>query len=157
MTTSHERLDHLFSISTLANKSSDKVLIDGLLSIDGEEYENITKYQSWLRTVILMVENIPISVSIVKADTFQHLVYVNKAFETLTHFRREEVIGKNCRFLQGDEPSPHERTTRDTLRHTIQNNHNCKVLITNYKKNGTKFRNLLMIFPIRTIDGITRF
>ena len=150
--TSEERLDSLFK-NFVSEKTSDQILVEGLMSIYGEAYHEITKYQSWLRNIILMVENINISVSITSIDEKQALIYVNKAFEALTLYSREEVIGKNCKFLQGEFPSIYEKTARQTMAHTIMSKHTCKVLVTNYKKDGTKFRNLVILIPIKNSKG----
>ena len=146
--TSEERLDVLYK-NPIPEKRTNDILVEGLMSIYGDAYGEITKYQSWLRNVILMVENINISVSITSIDEKQALIYVNKAFETLTLYSLDEVVGKNCKFLQGEFPSIYEKTARQTMAHTITSKHFCKVLVTNYKKDGTKFRNLVMLFPIK--------
>lgn len=149
--TSVECLDALYQNDIHENRTNDNILVEGLMSIYGDAYGEITKYQSWLRNVILMVENINISVSITTVDEKQALIYVNKAFEALTLYSREEIVGKNCKFLQGEFPSIYEKTARQTMAHTIASKHFCKVLLTNYKKDGTKFRNLLMLFPIKNV------
>jgi len=46
------------------------------------------------------------------------LVYVNAAFEALTGFESEEVLGRNCRFLQGETT---EKPAVDKIKHALQN------------------------------------
>jgi PAS domain S-box-containing protein len=77
------------------------------------------------------------------------LIFVNKGFERLTGYKRNEVLGKNCRFLQGHGTSP-EAVTR--LREAVNNEEACTVELLNYKKDGTPFWNRLSITPIRDND-----
>jgi PAS domain S-box-containing protein len=83
------------------------------------------------------------------------ITYVNPAFEQLTGYEAEEVIGRNCRFLQGkdtDQPALNE------LREALRQGRGCKVILSNYRKNGTLFWNELSISPIYDADGnLTHF
>ena len=75
------------------------------------------------------------------------LVYANPLFLEHTGYTLEEVMGKNCRFLQG------EKTNKDTvsiIRHTIKNQINLRIDILNYKKDGTPFWNRLDIRHVLT-------
>ena len=64
----------------------------------------------------------------------------------LSRFKcREEVIGKNCRFLQGQDTDP---ASVDQLRDAISQGEACTVELLNYTKNGTPFWNRLSITPI---------
>jgi len=76
----------------------------------------------------------------------QPLIYVNERFERLTGYRREEILGTNCRFLQG--PNPH-RDTVDEIRRALAEERECMVEILNYRTNGTPFWNRLSITPVR--------
>jgi PAS domain S-box-containing protein len=78
------------------------------------------------------------------------LTYVNKAFETLTGYSREFSVGKNCKFLQGPET---DEKQVDKIRTAIKKAESCKVILLNYKKDGTKFWNELSISPIKE-EGI---
>ncbi len=83
------------------------------------------------------------------------LVYVNRGFEKVTGYKREEVIGRNCRFLQGDDT---DQEQLEILRHAIKSQEDCQVVLRNYRKDGTMFYNELIISPIRNSDGqVTNF
>ncbi|MGM0676274.1 MAG: ATP-binding protein [Pseudomonadota bacterium] len=79
------------------------------------------------------------------------LVYVNPAFERMTGYRAEEVLGTNCRFLQGDDrDQPGIRELRDA----VAEGRATKVLIRNYRKNGELFWNEFSISPVRNDAGV---
>jgi PAS domain S-box-containing protein len=73
------------------------------------------------------------------------IVACNDAFVALTGFSREEVIGNNCRFLRGADT---EGWLTDVLRQAVRERQPAMVEIRNYKKDGTPFRNAVMIAPI---------
>ncbi|WP_394337738.1 PAS domain S-box protein [Halobellus sp. Atlit-38R] len=78
------------------------------------------------------------------------MVYVNEAFEDLTGYTKAEALGRNCRFLQGDETDP-ETVAR--LREAIDNEEPITVELRNYRKDGTPFRNELSVAPVYDADG----
>lgn len=83
------------------------------------------------------------------------LIYVNAGFERLTGYSREEVLGRNCRFLQG---AGTEADTVTEIRTAIQKGEECTVEILNYRKDGTPFWNRLAITPVEDVSGeITHF
>lgn len=83
------------------------------------------------------------------------LIYINAAFEVMTGYSREEVIGKNCRFLQGGDKDQPEI---DELRRAIKAEESTRVILKNYKKDGTLFWNELIISPVKDDDGkLTNF
>ena len=91
-------------------------------------------------------------------DPFQldnPIVYANRAFVELTGYELDEVIGRNCRFLQGVETSPDSiRALRDTMA-----DRDVRVTeILNYRKDGTPFWNALHIGPVFDDGGeLTHF
>lgn len=73
------------------------------------------------------------------------IVYVNQGFETLTGYRSDEVLGRNCRFLQGDD---HDQEGVGQLREAIAKRENVRVELRNYRKDGSMFWNELFVTPI---------
>jgi PAS domain S-box-containing protein len=73
------------------------------------------------------------------------IVYANKAFERLTGYSQEEIIGHNCRFLQGED---RDQPGRYQIREAMENHEAIEVTLRNYKKDGTLFFNRLKITPL---------
>ena len=83
------------------------------------------------------------------------IIYCNPAFESMTGYRREEIIGKNCQFLQGSETDP---VAVEIIRKALQTKSECKVILKNYRKDGTTFWNCFSISPVRDRTGkLTHF
>ncbi|KAL3133891.1 hypothetical protein ABBQ32_008349 [Trebouxia sp. C0010 RCD-2024] len=78
------------------------------------------------------------------------LVYASDGFLQMTGYTAEEVLGHNCRFLQGEGTDPKEVMT---LREAVKYGNACSVRLLNYRKDGTPFWNLLTMTPIKTEDG----
>ncbi len=64
------------------------------------------------------------------------IIYTNPAFERLTGYGAAEILGRNCRFLQGPATDPVET---GKLRAAIANGQECRVTLLNYRKDGTTF------------------
>jgi PAS domain S-box-containing protein len=82
------------------------------------------------------------------------MVFVNQEFCNVTRYENHEVVGRNCRFLQGPQTEPQSvAVIQDTLRRGVD----CHVRITNYRKNGETFQNLLSMRPVHDSHGVYRF
>ena len=73
------------------------------------------------------------------------IIYVNPSFERITGYDRDELIGKNCRFLQGKDTNP---AAVKELRKAIEEGKECQVVLRNFQKDGTPFWNELSIAPV---------
>lgn len=80
----------------------------------------------------------------------QPIVYVNPAFEQITGYSANEVLGKNCRFLQGDDIDQPEL---DAIRTAVRENREGRATLRNYRKTGELFWNDLHIAPVRNDHG----
>ena len=97
-------------------------------------------------------------ISVVIVDATAHdfpIVDVNPAFEHLTGYASDEVIGKNCRLLQGHHTDS-DAVAR--IRHAIERSEEVSVTILNYRKDGTPFWNDVHISPVLDQTGkLTHF
>ena len=83
------------------------------------------------------------------------IVYVNPAFEKISGYTAEEVMGRNCRFLQGDY---RDQPALDELREALSEERECRVVLRNYRKDGTLFWNELYVSPVHDEEGrLTNF
>jgi PAS domain S-box-containing protein len=78
------------------------------------------------------------------------IIYVNPAFERTTGYSSEEVIGRNCRFLQGED---RDQPALEELRVAIREGRESRALVRNYRKDATFFWNELYVSPIHDEEG----
>lgn len=99
-----------------------------------------------------------ISSGVVIADATQPdrpIIYCNPAFERLTGYSPAEVIGRNCRFLQGEDTDP---GSLEQIRQAVRSGQGCQVVLKNYRKDGTPFWNKLTISLVTDTQGnLTHF
>jgi PAS domain S-box-containing protein len=97
-------------------------------------------------TLITMIGSSPIAAVISNPRLPDNpIVECNDAFVALSGYSREEIVGHNCRFMSGKDTEP---WLTETLRSGIRRRQPVMVEILNYKKNGTPFRNAVMVAPI---------
>ncbi len=73
------------------------------------------------------------------------ITYCNAAFEKMTGYTQEEILGRNCRFLQKDDI---DQDGLEQIRSALSKEQECEVVLRNYKKDGTPFWNDLRLAPV---------
>jgi diguanylate cyclase (GGDEF)-like protein/PAS domain S-box-containing protein len=98
-----------------------------------------------------LVETSPEGVVVVDAQNpEQPVIYANPGFEALTGYAAAELLGRNLRFLQADD---REQDGRNRLREALGRGEPCRVLLRNYRKDGTVFWNEMTALPLRDAEG----
>nr|AML76830.1 putative LOV domain-containing protein [Sinningia tuberosa] len=82
------------------------------------------------------------------------IIFASDSFLELTEYSREEILGRNCRFLQGPETDP---STVKKIRQAIDNQTEVTVQLINYTKTGKKFWNLFHLQPMRDQKGEVQY
>ena len=73
------------------------------------------------------------------------LIYANPAFERLTGYAVDDILYRDCRFLQGED---RDQAGLQAIREAVKSNQPCRQIIRNYRKDGTPFWNELSITPV---------
>lgn len=98
-----------------------------------------------------VLESVPIGVSIADANRpDMPLIYVNDYFEELTGYPASEVLGRNCRFLQGAETA--EEPVKE-MAMAIDAGEPVVVELRNYRRDGTEFWNQVELIPVTVPSG----
>jgi PAS domain S-box-containing protein len=97
------------------------------------------------------IDEAPVGITISDPDREDNpMIYVNDGFVEMTGYDREEALGQNCRFLQGEATDP-DRVAE--LRAAIDAAEPVSVDIRNYRKDGSEFWNHLEVAPVRDDAG----
>jgi len=102
-----------------------------------------------------MIESSPLAAIV--CDALQPdcpIIECNEPFLELTGYTRQEVVGRNCRFLAGPDTEP---AARQAMRDGIAARRTVLIDLLNYRKDGTIFRNAVMIVPLFDEDGELRY
>lgn len=78
------------------------------------------------------------------------IVYANEAFELITGYERDEIVGRNCRFLQGDD---RDQPEIERIREALREHTSVTVTLRNYRKDGALFYNQFSIRPLFDQQG----
>lgn len=113
-----------------------------------------TEQELMIRTVALETSSASVAiVDMQKPDA--PLIYVNEAFVRNTGYASEEVLGKNPRFMQGDDK---DQPGLSMIRSAMKNGTPTTVIVRNYRKNGELFYNEVNLSPVKAVDGkVTHF
>jgi len=99
-----------------------------------------------------LVESSPTGIVLVDAQDPGHpVVYANPAFETLSGYPLAELVGRNLRLLQGDD---RDQDARHRLREALVRGESCRVLLRNYRKDGSLFWNETQVDPLKDAAGL---
>ncbi|MGB7441331.1 MAG: PAS domain S-box protein [Coleofasciculaceae cyanobacterium] len=83
------------------------------------------------------------------------IIYVNPVFESITGYSTSEVIGKNCRFLQGNNTN---QAALAEVRAALREKRGCRTVLLNYRKDGSMFWNELYLAPVQdTVGNLTHY
>jgi len=144
-------LDNKESVSTLPNGHNVddfgvKTLAESAVRIEGLE-----AVETHLRIYERAVKATNSGVTITDARLPDYpIIYCNPAFEKMTGYSFAETVGCNARFLQGSE---NKQSELQDIRDALHKGTHCKVILRNYKKDGTLFWNELTLSPIIDSDG----
>lgn len=102
-------------------------------------------------SVMALIENSPIA-SVISNPRLPDnpIVAVNEAFQELTGYDRDFIIGRNCRFLAGEATEP---WLTEEIRRGVSQQKSVLVEILNYKKSGAPFQNAVLVAPLFDEDG----
>ncbi len=91
---------------------------------------------------------------IIITDALKHdnpVIYVNTAFQNITGYKSNEILNHNSRILYGTDK---DQESLKKLKSAIKKGESCRVVLRNYKKDGTLFWNDLYVMPITDADGL---
>jgi len=112
---------------------------------------DITGHEPESDDIARAVDHAPVGVSLSDPSLSDNpIVYVNEAWQEVTGYEKDEILGRNPRILQGPGTKP---DTVKTLAAAIQNEKPITVEIRNYRADGTPWWNELTVAPIRNDDG----
>ncbi|HEY0846966.1 MAG TPA: EAL domain-containing protein [Noviherbaspirillum sp.] len=141
-TKSGKRIPYLFT--------GERIELDGRPHVSGMGVD-ITERRRSEESLRLRNRAIEASVNaVVITDLDGNIEYANSAFERITGYTIGEVVGRNCRFLQGGDSA---QPGLDTIREAMRRHEEAAALLRNYRKSGDMFWNDVRIAPVRAPDG----
>lgn len=115
-----------------------------------DKFTKILVKRTWMSEVNMIIDSLPQCVTIASTNTGFPLVYVNTAFLELTGYEKEDILGYNCRFLQSDKT---EKEQVRKISQALRKAQPLKIGLTNCKKDGSSFFNMLALQPVFDMQG----
>ncbi|KAI1380310.1 putative vivid protein [Hypoxylon crocopeplum] len=137
----------------------DDIIYPGLYAPSGFDMMNILVRVMTRSNPIIDLGPIDASCALLMCDLQQldcPIVYASDAFTELTGYSQSEIIGRNCRLLQAPGGKVRKHSARKyvdkdlikKMRRAVESNTEVAVEVTNFKKNGKRFTNLLTMIPV---------
>jgi len=133
----------------------ESVFNNNMTNLLWSDYTLPTDARPWVLPLVAIAESYPLG--LVLSDTTilgNPMVYVNREFVRMSGYSKDEVLGRDCRFLQGPETEPNSVAV---IQDALRSGGDCHVKITNYRKNGEAFDNLLTLHGIHDTNEVFRF
>jgi PAS domain S-box-containing protein len=121
-----------------------------LLPLRDREAIHAATSEAQLRDRAVLATGISFTLADARADDLP-LIWINPAFSLTTGYASEEVIGRNCRFLQGPAT---DRAVVRSMREALERGEDMSATVLNYRKDGTAFWNQLAMSPVRDGQGV---
>jgi len=134
------------------------LLMLGTVTLLRERDERLEKLEARNKELDLKnkaIEEAPIGITISDMTTDEEpLITVNEGFSRVTGYEPEDVVGRNCRFLQGEDTSE-QKVAR--MREAIDAGDSVQVTIRNYRQNGDLFWNEITLAPLERNGTIQNY
>ena len=151
-----------YSLSIIRKDGHQRCIEMSVCLFDGHEiwiFSDVTEYmraEEGLRLREQAIRSTSTGVIIVDARQQDNpAVFVNEAFETISGYSAQEVLGRNLRFLHRDDP---DQPGVIEIRNAILSGHEMKTVVRNYRKDGALYWNELTISPVHNSRGeLTHF
>ncbi|KAI2636726.1 vivid PAS protein VVD [Xylaria nigripes] len=148
------------STSSQAGPATNSIIYPGIYAPSGLDIMSILTRVVARPSPVVQLGPVDASCAVVVCDINEPdcpIVYVNEPYMQLTGYSLQELVGKNCRFMQapgGDVQAssvrnPHvEKGALRQMRRAVESRSELALEVTNFKKNGQRFTNFLTIIPI---------
>ncbi|KAI2628843.1 putative vivid protein [Hypoxylon sp. NC1633] len=146
----------------------DSIIYPGLYAPSGFDMMSILVRVMSRQNPVIDLGPIDASCALIMCDLQQldcPIVYASDPFTELTGYSQSEIIGRNCRFLQAPGGKVRKHSTRKyvdkdlikKMRRAVESNKEIAVEVTNFKKSGQRFVNLLTMVPVHWDSPLPRY